>query len=419
VKRPISTSQLLLGVAFAATSLLACSGQSFRGSSQTPQKTDSKNEVPEISATSKNKDGSIKSAPSSTMVKEGATQPVNITGTYLVSCVTSMAETALTATITCTLYDASMTRKAPEGEVIWGFDHPAKDQVASKITITPTPQNAQQDVIYQIKDDSTTSLVDLILHLKVTSSTSHGMIESKPYHPCGDSGNSCYNDQKALDAGFTVTVSEKVLTAVALADGLKIWKELGGSRILKASGLDEWQMQLNPDGKGFSALPFTNMQQIAGRVCPKNVYVDAARPFMTDNCLYHDAGNTPQTLNAAGSSQTVLGQMGLADWNTYNGGSLKWYVGNIQTCAAKGMRLPTLYETNCCKGFNENSYLPVADGNPEFSPGNGIPAIATADTYTWTATASTKNPQNYLIVNPLAGFSQDYTRTAASRCVLP
>lgn len=109
--------------------------------------------------------------------------------------------------------------------------------------------------------------------------------------------------------------------------------------------------ELNLNGVGQSANDFedanigTGSTVIAGRACPDNVYIDDSNKFTTGNCVYFSPEYGPQALDAAGTSQTNASTMGLGYWNTYNGGSAKWHVGNIKICSDKDMRLPTIYET--------------------------------------------------------------------------
>jgi hypothetical protein len=414
---------------FIAWGLGGCSDQSFSGASKAPHKivkpaetTTAIDPVPEVTHDNGTVDAPQVSTtpaappPTTAIVNENASVPQNITGMYLISCLTSIVS-EMEATVLCTLRDAVMVRNAPEGEIVWGFEHPAKDQVLSKVTITPTPGHAMQDVIYRLKESNAASLADLITSLKVTASAAAGFVEGKAYRPCGDAGNSCYNDKDSMNAGFVATVSKKALVTVALASGQKIWKEFGGNRLLKASGSDEWQMQLNADGNSFAATPYTNIQGLAGRVCPPNVYLNAANRFANDSCLYYDAGNAAQPLHAAGVSQTDINQMGLQSWQNYNGGAAKWYVGNIRTCAVKGMRLPALYETTSCNSIDKQ-YLPLADGTPVFALAAGVPEVPGAE-YTWSASTAMAGADNYFSygLNKWAGYIYSYSY--AVRCVLP
>jgi hypothetical protein len=84
-------------------------------------------------------------------------------------------------------------------------------------------------------------------------------------------------------------------------------------------------------------------------------------------------------------------------WNrpaTGSGSEAAWFEGNIKTCADRGMRLPTFFETNVdggeC-GTNTNyCHLPTGDGTPVWAgEHNGVPSPETEWEMSWTATAHT------------------------------
>jgi hypothetical protein len=195
-----------------------------------------------------------------------------------------------------------------------------------------------------------------------------------------------------------------------------VWVERGsGTRVLAVDGTDNWAHQLNPDGRGYSSA-LIDKQNVAGRACPTNVFVPG-NLVATGKCLYYDGGNPAQTLSASGTSQTDLTSLGLGDWQaagTGNGTGASWYEGNIATCAAKGMRLPTLYETTA--GYPTGSYKP-SDASPVFSPSSGIPR---SGGYTWTSSSSTHNSVDYWIWSGSSdNFTQSYLNNFAVRCVSP
>jgi hypothetical protein len=172
------------------------------------------------------------------------------------------------------------------------------------------------------------------------------------------------------------------------SSGFKIWKEKGGTKILNATGLvaNGWQKQLTRAGTAFTATDFTNGTNIAGRVCPPNVFLSHSNMTATGRCLYYDAGNAAQKLNAA--TGTVAEDF-LLYWNnasTGRGVSSSFYEGNIKTCADKGMRLPVLYETTAQvpQPFTSSGpRLPNGDGiTPTYAASNGVPSMAD---WTWTA----------------------------------
>ena len=201
-----------------------------------------------------------------------------------------------------------------------------------------------------------------------------------------------YDDSSAIAAGTATTPLGKVIDYAYAngSSGFKVWKEHGGNRVLRANGSDEWAQSLNLDGRGQSGSDFTDTNigtantLITGRACPTNVYIDDNNKFTIGNCVYYTPTYASQTLNAAGTSQNVSGSIGLSSWS-----SASWYVGNIQTCASKGMRLPTMFEYQ--KGMDRCSgFTPQSDGTPTFTDNLGIPA-----TWTWSATSSTDNHTYY------------------------
>jgi uncharacterized delta-60 repeat protein len=206
-----------------------------------------------------------------------------------------------------------------------------------------------------------------------------------------DIAGSRYNGAQDLTQGYEIPGPGGTTLTLQYANGtngFKIWKEKGGNRILNAKGVvaDGWQKQLNRAGTAFSATDFTAGANIAGRVCPPNVFLSHSNMTATGRCLYYDAGNAAQALNAA--TGTVAEDF-LLYWNntsTGRGASSSFYEGNIKTCADKGMRLPVLYETTAQvpQPFTSSGpMLPNGDGiNPTYAASNGVPSMAD---WTWTA----------------------------------
>jgi hypothetical protein len=169
--------------------------------------------------------------------------------------------------------------------------------------------------------------------------------------------------------------------------GFKIWKEKGGSKILNATGLvaNGWQKQLSRAGLAITPDDFTVGSNIAGRACPTHVFLGRNNMTATGRCLYYDnLSIQAQWLNAATG---VEAQDWLTTWNrslTGAGANPSWYEGNIKTCADKGMRLPTLYETSFPTSPSQSQYFPT-DASPIFGgtpvPNNNGYGVA------WTATA--------------------------------
>ncbi|NBV51055.1 BspA family leucine-rich repeat surface protein, partial [bacterium] len=183
------------------------------------------------------------------------------------------------------------------------------------------------------------------------------------------------------------------------SSGFKIWKEKGGSRILNATGLvtNGWQKQLTRAGTSFSATDFTVASNIAGRVCPTHVFLSHSQMTATGRCLYYDSGQGAMGLNAASGieAQDYLNQWNRAQTLGPQSGTTgaSWYEGNIKVCADKGMRLPTLYETD---SSNPTSAKPT-DANPTFGGATGVPSTSLSGGWWFSRTASarTNNTSGY------------------------
>jgi|688.fasta_scaffold198044_2 hypothetical protein len=200
-----------------------------------------------------------------------------------------------------------------------------------------------------------------------------------PYEPCGSLGDSCYDDTVAMSSGFACLGDGTQIEYVDAASDFKVWKEKDGNRILKATGLwsssSDWQKKLTRDGKSTADIDFDAISEIAGRACPTNVYRGPSEMTAIGECLYYDLGNSAQSLD---KDSGTFGQ----DYLTVPfpvAENASWYQGNIKTCAEKGMRLPTLYET-LEQSISGN--FPT-DATPAFG-GTRVPAAGSA---TWTATA--------------------------------
>jgi hypothetical protein len=218
------------------------------------------------------------------------------------------------------------------------------------------------------------------------------------------------------------------------SSGFKIWKEKGGTKILNATGLvaNGWQKGLTRAGTGFSATDFTNGANIAGRVCPPNVFLSHSEMTATGQCLYYDAGNSAQSLDAAGTNGTEASDW-LQQWNRAGTGGDKffnkpssYFEGNIKTCADKGMRLPTLYETTVSDPGILGP-LPNGDGEagdgiwPAWAEANGVPSHSS---FTWTASAHTGDNSDYWGWSGTSGNGGEanpdwYILQHSVRCVLP
>ena len=150
------------------------------------------------------------------------------------------------------------------------------------------------------------------------------------------------------------------LTLVSSSCSFKYWREKNGSRVLNASGCIEngWQKILDRPGLVFGGdLTDSNVaNNLGGRVCPPNVFLDFTDMTAIDRGLYFDCGSpSPQSLDVAspfppntGSFSSIEASDWLLNWDSSAAGrtmSSSYYEGNIKICADQGMRLPTLYET--------------------------------------------------------------------------
>ncbi|MCX6106293.1 MAG: hypothetical protein NTY08_10740 [Proteobacteria bacterium] len=230
-------------------------------------------------------------------------------------------------------------------------------------------------------------------------------------------GTNCYTNTTATTTGYAYTASGKNLT---LTNG--VWVQSDGTNVLRVDGSDNWHYALNANGKSFSTTVLLNKTtaNLGGRVCPSSVYVDDTNKVAFGRCLYYDIGNAAQTLNAAGTSQTTLASMGLDYWNvagTGNDTASSWYEGNIKTCADKGMRLPTLYET----GATDPGSAKPADASPAptFNAASGVPSVS-GSSYTWTSSAYTGASWGYWLWSAsTANYSYNIGGGRDVRCVVP
>lgn len=206
------------------------------------------------------------------------------------------------------------------------------------------------------------------------------------------------------------------------SSGFKIWREKGGSRILNATGLvsNGWQQQLSRFGASFSATDFTAGANIDGRVCPTHVFLSHSNMTATGRCLYYDGGNAAQTLKAA-TGVEAEDWLDVADSTaTGQGFGISYYEGNIKTCADKGMRLPTMYETTMDK---PTKYLPGGDdllSVPTWAgSSNGVPDVGSSPT--WTASNYSRFVNSFWAWSGTTGIEQQlgYHESLAVRCVLP
>jgi hypothetical protein len=259
--------------------------------------------------------------------------------------------------------------------------------------------------------------------------------------PCSNSvslqrPNDCYNEGIAPNYAQDLPIGTErkgpldvtmTLQYANGTDGFKIWKEKSGTKILNATGLvsNGWQKTLNRVGNALSASDFTTSSNIAGRVCPPNVFINHDLMTAADRCLYFDNGSSVQRLDAAGTSTSETSDW-LQGWNrplTGRGIGSSFYEGNIKTCADKGMRLPALYETSIPEAAAKASmmgspgeYLPTGDSiTPVWAENNGVPT----NSMNWTATAHVPDSNNFWNWHGTGGGNWSFSDTIAARCVVP
>ncbi len=219
--------------------------------------------------------------------------------------------------------------------------------------------------------------------------------------------------------------------------GFKIWKEKGGTRILNSSGIaaNGWQKQLTRAGRAFTSTDFTTGSNISGRVCPSNVFIGTSLMTATGRCLYYDGGNPDQSVDRDTGTRWEDNL-----WSWGSGASAvpsesSYYEGNIKTCADKGMRLPTMYETTMNKPTTiASGYtgigLPIGDGlssDPIWAgSSNGVPSFTGTSSFSHTSSAFNNYNTSGFIAHGFywtwsgtsnAGLNRGNLRTV--RCVLP
>lgn len=177
---------------------------------------------------------------------------------------------------------------------------------------------------------------------------------------CGSSGYGCYDlpNLQALEDGFKIPISGQpsVLVQLVKADPacndmlahnfrcFRVWKDSGSGKILNASGMwsstNNWQRALATDGKSKSTSFFTTAEQLGGRACPVNVYINDSNQMATGQCLYYQKWQPTRYLVRSwppGSWESKF-----LTWA--QGCRQTWYQDNALACSEIGMRLPTIYE---------------------------------------------------------------------------
>jgi hypothetical protein len=251
-------------------------------------------------------------------------------------------------------------------------------------------------------------------------------IQPGPVNCSGD----CYADTNAVAAGLAVGPSGSTLTLQTNSLGFKFWKDQSSSRILNASGVaaQGWQQTLSNSGHGFSGVNLLSSTNLAGRVCPPNVFIDYNTMTATEKCLYYDAGNAAQRLDAAspangGALTNVNGEDYLLNAGSTNntvgkGTAFSYYEGNIKTCKDKGMRLPVLYES-----YFSASAAPTLDGvTPSLASAINrvLPNYNNANNFTASGGTSTNRYYAYSTSNgAVSSTATEYFDALDFRCVLP
>jgi len=252
--------------------------------------------------------------------------------------------------------------------------------------------------------------------------------------PVSSCSGDYYSNSNNLTVGTECSGPGGAAVTLTLSScGFKYWKEKNGNRVLNSSGLisNGWQKALNRAGTAFDGdLTDSYVQDnLGGRVCPPNVFIDHSNMTATNRCLYYDCGtDTPQTLASAspfppnnGSYSNIEAVDWLQGWSSSVTGASthsSYYEGNIKTCADKGMRLPTAYETTM--GVPGLDYLlPVGDTgvHPTFANSTtGVPSSG----QTWTASAGTDGENDYWVWSgTVADGEYGWYASASVRCVLP
>ena len=257
-----------------------------------------------------------------------------------------------------------------------------------------------------------------------------GMVAGTPV-TCGSSGNLCYASTAATSARVAVTPSGKLIQYGQVggynggvgASGL--WTQVGGNQVLRADGSDSWSLQLAANGKSTASAYLSTSAfgtgGLTARACPTSTYLGSSNMTASNSCIYWGVMTGYVSLNHAGTSQSTIGTIGLGTWSTAS-----YYVGNIDDCATKGLRLPALYEFN----VSAPSPLPT-DATPSWASSNGMPGLTSDPGHGiptnfvvgyWSATSDGSNSSNYYATNGGGGATSTlYSNTGAASvvCVVP
>ena len=206
------------------------------------------------------------------------------------------------------------------------------------------------------------------------------------------------------------------------SSGFLIWQEKNGNRILNSTGLiaNGWQRALTRAGTAFDGDLTSSavISTIVGRVCPTHVFINHSNMTTTGKCLYYDSAFYSQSLSKDWTGGAIESEDYIA--NAFSAGSgrgsaASFYEGNVKTCADKGMRLPTMYETT----MNQpGSNVPAGDGiAPTWAGSNGVPSSG----WSWTASNSGYSQYYFWLWNGVYSANMGYNADSgySVRCVLP
>jgi surface protein len=235
----------------------------------------------------------------------------------------------------------------------------------------------------------------------------------------------CYTEALTLQSGAERLGPGGSTITLQYANGSSsflIWKEKNGNRILNSSGLaaNGWQKALTRAGTAFDGDLTSSavISSIVGRVCPTHVFIDHSNMTTTGKCLYYDSAFYSQSLSQDWTGGAIESEDYIANAfsaGSGRGSSASFYEGNIKTCADKGMRLPTMYETTMDQ---PGSNVPTGDGiSPTWASTNGVPSSG----WSWTASNSGYSQYYFWLWNGIYSANMGYNANSgySVRCVLP
>ena len=318
-------------------------------------------------------------------------------------------------------------------------------------------QIANRDILslkFSLKDfpESSVSIPAAQAASSSTPGSLPGLIMNKLNLVCGEPGNSCYDNELVKFLGvaklayWDVPITYEKADPNCLNNCFKLWirtSPINGIRVvLNARGTSSfqntkfpWQHGLSADGIGL--VPWIQYpdqtKSLAVRTCPRLTMLDNPESPVANSCLYYDKGVSDKT-NGLNPD--------LKEWS-----SPSWFVGNHSNCSSKGMRLPTLYETDIKfdSGFVfDSKYFPATSlivtqhifsnaRNIGIPPVSSLPDGSLLGTWTATSNSNKDNRDEYFVWGHLSpwtnqqldnsNFSDKFfnSSTVAKwiRCVLP